>query len=85
MDTLVGSTLPAKFLEVDEVKERLVFSNKMAAGFSGMDSNFKVLQPWGSYISRPDLDTWIDFSMPRGTLCRIDGSPDGRIDAKLHL
>ncbi len=34
---MIGSELPVKFIEVDEEKERLVFSNKRAAGTSSGD------------------------------------------------
>lgn len=43
MENLIGSELPVKFLEIDEEKERLVFSNKRVAGASTADlQGYKV-------------------------------------------
>lgn len=61
MESLVGSELPAKFLEVDEDKERLVFSNKRVAGAASADlGGFKIgdvvegvvqsLRPYGAFL-----------------------------------
>jgi small subunit ribosomal protein S1 len=61
METLIGKELPCKFLEVDEDKERLVFSNKRVAGSSSSDlGGFKIgdmvegvvqsLRPYGAFL-----------------------------------
>ncbi|KAG1660279.1 hypothetical protein FOA52_006746 [Chlamydomonas sp. UWO 241] len=61
METLVGSDLPVKFLEVDEEKERLVFSNKRVAGSTTADlQGYKIgdvvegtvqsLRPYGAFL-----------------------------------
>ena len=61
MDSLVGSELPVKFLEVDEDKERLVFSNKRAAGAVASDlqayrigdvveGTVQSLRPYGAFL-----------------------------------
>uniref|UniRef100_A0A7R9VUN4 S1 motif domain-containing protein n=1 Tax=Chlamydomonas euryale TaxID=1486919 RepID=A0A7R9VUN4_9CHLO len=61
METMVGSELPVKFLEVDEDKERLVFSNKRVAGTSSADlqgyrigdvveGTVQSLRPYGAFL-----------------------------------
>lgn len=61
MDSLVGAELPAKFMEVDEDKERLVFSNKKVAGALASDyGGFTIgqvvegvvqsLRPYGAFL-----------------------------------
>eukprot|EP00798_Chlamydomonas_sp_ICE-L_P009722 gene9722-7593_t len=53
METLIGSELPVKFLEIDEERERLVMSNKRASGGMtsiGVGPNVRigdVLDAWG--------------------------------------
>lgn len=61
MDSLVGSEIPVKFLEVDEERERLVFSNKRASsGTTSELQGFKIgdvvqgvvqsVKPYGAFI-----------------------------------
>ncbi|GAX80819.1 hypothetical protein CEUSTIGMA_g8254.t1 [Chlamydomonas eustigma] len=61
MEALVGSELPVKFLEVDEDKERLVFSNKRVMGATYGDmQGYKIgdvvegtvqsLRPYGAFV-----------------------------------
>lgn len=60
MESLVGSDLPVKFLEVDEESERLVFSNKRASSATTELQGFKVgdvvqgvvqsVKPYGAFV-----------------------------------
>ncbi|KAG1679620.1 hypothetical protein FOA52_006137 [Chlamydomonas sp. UWO 241] len=61
METMVGAELPVKFLEIDEDKERLVFSNKRVAGASTADlAGYKIgdvvegtvqsMRPYGAFL-----------------------------------
>ncbi|GFH29480.1 ribosomal protein S1 homologue [Haematococcus lacustris] len=61
MESLVGYDLPAKFLEIDEERDRLVFSNKRAsAAGSGSMQNMKIgdvvegvvqsIKPYGAFV-----------------------------------
>ncbi len=56
MENMIGADLPVKFLEVDEEKERLVFSNKRVAGVSTADlQGYKVRQR-PPPVREPDMD-----------------------------
>lgn len=70
-EDLVGTTIPAKFLEVDEERERLVLSNRKASAESESESynvgdvvvgTVQAVKPYGAFISIGGLSGLLHIS-----------------------